>query len=385
MTSPAPEELIAFRRMLHAHPELSREEHQTTLAVSQRLEVAGLAPKVLPAGTGLICDIGDAGAGPTVALRADIDALAIDDVKDVPYRSQVQGVCHACGHDVHTTVLLGTALELAQRQLPGRVRLLFQPAEETVPGGALDVIAAGGLDDVAAVYGLHCDPSLEVGRVGTRVGAITSAADLLTITLVGPGGHTARPHLTADLVHLAGRVATELPSALGRLLDVRGGLNLVFGSVHGGEAANVIPTSVVLRGTARALQREAWDAAPDLIRRLLDGIVGPMRAEYHLDYDRGAPPIINDRHCTTMLDLAATTALGPDSVTETAQSMGGEDFSWYLEHRPGSFARLGVKPAGSERPAADLHSGAFDVDESAIDVGVKLLTQLALDSLTAAR
>ena len=194
-------ELIHLRRHLHAHPELGKAERQTTALVARRLEAVGLRPRLLSTGTGLICDIGH-GDGPTVALRADLDALPLHDEKDVPYRSTVPGVCHACGHDVHTTILLGVGLALAQHadRLPGRVRLVFQPAEECLPGGSIDVIGDRVLEGVSAIFALHCAPKLEVGRLGIRVGAITAASDLVEVHLSGPGGHTARPHLTADLV-----------------------------------------------------------------------------------------------------------------------------------------------------------------------------------------
>src|SRR4051794_14617490 len=189
------DDLSAVRRRIHANPELGRKEFVTTALLVERLERAGLSPKVLDAGTGVVCDIGD-GDGPLVLLRADIDALPLPDEKDVSYRSQVPGVCHACGHDVHTAALLGAGLALAEYadRLPGRVRLVFQPAEEVMPGGALDVIAQGGMDDVTAIFALHCDPALEVGRVGLKSGPVTAAADTVEVRLWGPGGHTSRPH-----------------------------------------------------------------------------------------------------------------------------------------------------------------------------------------------
>ncbi|TDD29498.1 amidohydrolase, partial [Nonomuraea terrae] len=191
------QDLVAFRRDLHMHPELAFAEYRTTQRIAERLTAAGLTPSVLPKGTGLICDVGS-GDGPTIALRADIDALPLQDEKDVAHRSTVPGVCHACGHDVHTTVLLGTSLFLAQQAaaglLPGRVRLIFQPAEE-LPGGALEVMAHGGISGVDRIFGLHCDPRVDVGQLGLRTGPITSACDKLVVRVSGPGGHTARPHL----------------------------------------------------------------------------------------------------------------------------------------------------------------------------------------------
>jgi amidohydrolase len=376
------EELVAFRRQLHSHPERSREERETTALVGQRLEVAGLAPHTLSSGTGLICDLGDRGGG-VVALRADLDALSMTDDKDVPYRSQHDGIAHACGHDVHTTIVLGAGLALARlRGEPDGpappVRLVFQPAEEAVPGGALDVIAEGGLDGVGAIFGLHCDPKLDTGTVGVRAGPISSAADLLEVKLHGPGGHTARPQLTADLVEIAGRVATALPVALRKRNP---DLHVVFGAVHAGDAPNVIPALAVLRGTVRTPDRTAWDLAPALVVDLLHDIVSPSVATFDVRHDRGAPPVVNDRPATQLLGAAAAAALGADAVVATEQSAGGDDFSWYLEHVPGSYGRLGVHDPASTRPRLDLHASTFDVDERAIAVGIRVLVRVALDGL----
>ena len=209
---------------------------------------------------------------PAVALRADIDALPIIDEKDVPYRSLNRGACHACGHDVHTSILLGTGLFLARAAaagaLPGKVRLIFQPAEE-VPGGALDVLAAGGIASVDRIFALHCDPQLDVGKIGTRTGPITAACDKLKVKLTGPGGHTARPHLTADLVYALGKIITELPAALSRRIDPRSGLSLVWGRVSAGSAPPTrSPTSASSRAPSGAWTTAAWHAAPDLVKAL---------------------------------------------------------------------------------------------------------------------
>lgn len=370
------EELIGVRRQIHSHPELGRTEFDTTALIAARLTAAGLAPRLLSAGTGLLCDIGS-GPGPVVALRADLDALPILDDKDVPYRSTRDGVCHACGHDVHTAVVLGAALFLAQQaeSLPGRVRLIFQPAEELNPGGALTVIDEGGLDDVGAIFAVHCDPRLETGRVGTRPGPITAAADQVDIVLTGPGGHTARPHLSVDLVYAAARVVTDLTAGLSRLVDPRAGLTLVFGAVHGGSASNAIPERVQLSGTLRVLTRAGWLAAPELIERLVAGTLGALGASWKIDYQRGVPPVVNDAGATSVITRAGIAALGPEALVSTEQSMGGEDFAWYLDQVPGSLARLGTHR--SDR-AVDLHSGRFDVDEKSIAIGVRLLSQTVL-------
>jgi len=373
------QELVAFRRHLHAHPELGYDEHETTALVAQRLQVAGLTARTLAVGTGLVCDVPGPGAPrPRVALRADIDALAMTDEKEVAYRSQHPGVAHACGHDVHTTIVLGCGLALVRLlgdAPPGCVRLVFQPAEETVPGGALDVIADGGIDDVDTIFGLHCDPKLDVGRFGVRVGPITAAADLIEIRLHGPGGHTARPALTVDLVATASEVATTLPE---RLRKREPALSLVFGSLHAGDAANVIPSLAVLRGSVRTPDRRAWDTAPALLEEELTELLARSGATHEIAYSQGPPPVDNEPAATAVLAGAARAALGRDAVSDTPHSDGGDDFAWYLERVRGSYGRLGVRTPGDTEPQLDLHASTFDVDERAIEHGIRVLTRAAL-------
>jgi len=375
-------ELIAFRRDLHRHPELGRQEFRTTEKVKARLEQAGLRPEILPSGTGLVCDIAAPGDDrPRLALRADLDALPVPDTKAVEYRSTVEGRAHACGHDVHTTTVLGAGLVLAGLREQGRpirpVRLLFQSAEEIMPGGALDAIKAGVLDGVERILAVHCDPRVEVGRIGLRVGPITSAADLLTLALDGPGGHSARPHLTTDLVTATAKLATELPAALGRRVDPRAGMSVVWGRIQSGHAANVIPQHAELEGTVRCLELSAWHDAPDLVHELIDQIAAMYRAKCEITYQRGVPPVVNEMASVELLRDAMSARSGAHTVEDTEQSLGGEDFSWYLEHVPGALARLGVRPVG-DTAKRDLHQGDFDVDEGAITVGVELFTGAAL-------
>ncbi|MDQ1674422.1 MAG: hypothetical protein QOC98_2984 [Frankiaceae bacterium] len=376
------DELIAIRRQLHAHPELSRAEFATTDLVVERLRAVGLDPVRLP-GTGAYCDVGGAGPAPDVVLRADLDALPLQDEKDVPYRSTFPGVAHACGHDVHTTVVLGAGLVLADQAaregLPGRVRLVFQPSEELMPGGALDVIAAGAVEGARSVFALHCDPSIEVGGVGLKVGPLTAASDQLTMHLTGPGGHTSRPQNTVDLVYALARVTADLPAALNRVIDPRAAMTLVWGMISAGSAANAIPRSGLARGTLRMLDQEAWEGAPEVVRRLAAQLAAPYGAEVQVDYVRGVPPVINDVSAIEMLTAAARAVLPAGAIVPAKQSLGGEDFGWYLAHAPGAMARLGVRRPGA--PAYDLHQGSFDVDEGCIDVGVRLLVGTALEAL----
>ncbi|GAA4068720.1 M20 family metallopeptidase [Streptomyces shaanxiensis] len=376
-------ELIEFRRDLHMHPELGNQEFRTTAAIKARLEKAGLKPRVLAIGTGLICDIGEWDGGrPMLALRADIDGLPIPDTKsECPYRSKVPDRAHACGHDVHTTVVLGAGLVLAELykrgQLARPVRLVFQPAEEVLPGGAADVVECGVLDGVGRMLAVHCDPKVDAGKIGLREGAITSACDRLEIALDGPGGHTARPHLTTDLVTAAARVVTDVPAIVARRADARSGLAVTWGRVESGHAPNVIPQHAELSGTVRCLNLDTWRQAPDLVVAAIDEVANLHRAKSEINYVRGVPPVVNDPDATELMRVAMAARRGADSVEGTEQSLGGEDFSWYLEHVPGAMARLGVRVPG-DRVGRDLHQGDFDVDESAISVGVELFTAAAL-------
>lgn len=381
------EGLVAVRRNLHAHPELSGDEQATTDLVYERLQLAGLEARRLAVGTGLMCDIvptrptaiSATGFQEGLAMRADLDALAMADEKDVAYRSQVPGVSHACGHDVHTAIVLGTALYFAHHrdELAGPVRFIFQPAEERVPGGALDVVSDGGLAGVAAIVGLHCEPKLDVGIIGLRAGAISSAADMAVIRLSGPGGHTARPELTVDLVRVAAKVVTELPGRVAAAvapidLDHATLVKVVFGSLHAGDAVNVIPTHGVLKASIRTPSLAVWDVLADVFERELRTIVAGSGAEVDLDYTHGVPPVVNDRAVTDIVGEAAAVAFGTTCVEEVQQSWGGDDFAWYTREVPGTYVRLGVRdPLG---PTLDLHAGHFDVDERSIAIGIRLLT-----------
>lgn len=364
------DDLVAWRRHLHRHPELGRQEFATTQFVADRLVEAGLNPKVLPGGTGLICDLGP-DYGPRIALRADMDALPMSERTGAPYASTVPNVAHACGHDAHTAVLLGAATALTTMpELPIGVRLIFQPAEELMPGGALDAIAAGALAGVSRIFALHCDPRLAVGRIAITAGPITSAADAVEITLHSPGGHTSRPHLTSDLVYGMGAVITGLPGVLSRRLDPRHCTVMVWGSANAGVAANAIPQIGTLAGTVRTASRDAWLEMEGLVREIVSGLLAPLGVEHSLQYRRGVPPVVNEERSTQIMTHAIE-AVGPEALAETRQSGGGEDFSWYLEHVPGAMARLGVWSGTGDQ--MDLHQPTFDLDEQALAVGVRVL------------
>jgi amidohydrolase len=243
-----------------------------------------------------------------------------------------------------------------------------------MPGGALDVIAAGGLDGLERLYAVHCDPAIDVGQVGLRVGAVTSATDEVEVRLGGPGGHTARPHRTADVVAAIGDVVARTSGVLTRRVDPRAGINLVWGEVHAGSAANVIPRVAVARGTLRMLDRGVWEQMPGILAAAVREIASPYGVGVEVDHERGVPPVVNDARAVADLGVAAG-RIAPDAVCSTEQSLGGEDFGWMVEKVPGALARLGVGRPGSER--VDLHQPSFDVDETAIGVGVQLLADVS--------
>jgi amidohydrolase len=377
-------ELLELRRDLHANPELSWQEQRTTAVVADRMEAAGLRVTRLPH-TGLIVDVGD--TGPLVALRADLDALPVEDMTTDPWVSTRPGVAHACGHDVHTAGLVGAGLALASLHrrglLPGRVRLLFQPAEEVMPGGATALIEQGALEDVERIFCLHCDPTLDLGQVGVREGPITGAADQLEVRLTGGGGHTSRPHLTEDLTFALGKLITELPAVLSRRLDPRAGVSVVWGMVRAGVAPNVIPAAGVVGGTVRMLDAVAWSHAERLVRDFIDDIVAPYGVKAEVDYRRGVPPVVNDPASAQLLGGAVERLLGPGGRVGTTQSLGGEDFAWFLDAVPGAMGRLGTRTPGG--PTYDLHQGNLRVDEGAALLGARVLASTAVDALVALR
>ena len=379
-------ELKILRRSLHSDPELGFEEVRTTFLLKGLLEKAGLRPRVLDCGTGLICDINPGlvpeydGTWPVLVLRADIDALPIQDTKTVSYRSRVPGRAHACGHDLHTTVVLGAGLVLAEMARRGEllkpVRLLFQPGEETAKG-SLAAIRSGAVKGAGRILAVHADPKVMVGRVGLKVGPITSTYDRLEVRLLGEGGHTARSHETTDMGTAASAMGFLLPQQLAGRVDPRTGLRLTWGRIKSGDVANVIPSIAELEGTVRCLDLRTWYGLPDVVSALAKGIAGQYGAEAEVEYVRGVPPVVNDADATGLLRDAMAARYGAGAVEDTEQSLGGEDFSWYLEHVPGAMARLGVRRPGDSMPR-QLHQGDFDVDEGAIRVGVEMLTAAVL-------
>ena len=373
--------LVSLRRDLHRHPEVGWEEHRTSALVASLLADHGLSPTIRH-GTALVYDV-PVGASPDpeggcIALRADIDALPIPDEKTVPYRSHVPGVSHSCGHDAHTTILVGVAqalVALGSSLPPGRVRLVFQPAEEKIPGGAEPLCALGVMDGVDAIFAVHCEPTLPVGTIGLRVGPTTSAAALVRIRLEGPGGHSARPSTTTDLIRVVGEVLTRLPDLVTDHTGPDQPARLVFGQVNAGLVFNVIPSAAELTGSLRTSSRTAWEAGQSLLAPALSEILAGSGAEFDLELIRYAPNLVNDAAATALFERAASDALGPDGVRLVEQSAGAEDFAWYLDRAPGAYGRLGVRsPEAAIAPA--LHTSRFDIDERALSVGIRVLIHL---------
>ncbi len=378
------DDLVELRRDLHRHPELSWEERRTTDRVVEMLDRAGW--RVTPAPrSGAVAELGDGDR--LIGLRADLDALPVHDLTDDPWASVVPGVAHACGHDVHTASLIGAAFALSgiyeQGALPGRVRLLFQPAEEVMPGGAKHLINQGALEGVERIFALHCEPAVDVGTIGTRTGAITSAADRIEVRLEGTGGHTSRPHLTGDLTFALAKITSELPAVLSRRMDPRAGVSVVWGVLRAGAASNVIPDQGLASGTVRILDTVAWAGVEAVVREAVFDIVRPYGITATIDYLQGVPPVVNDRTSIRLVSAAADAVLGPHHRDEVLQSLGGEDFGWYVEQVPGAMFRLGTRTPGG--PTYDLHQGDLRIDEQAVGVGARTLAAVAVKSLVTGR
>ncbi|MBA2337839.1 MAG: amidohydrolase [Acidimicrobiia bacterium] len=371
-------EMVELRRELHRYPEVGWSEHRTTRKVAERLYDLGLQPRVRPEGAGLTVDVGE--GLPIVAFRADLDALPVEEATDLPFRSEHPGVMHACGHDAHTAIGVGIATALTRhRQVPGTVRFLFQPAEECIPGGAQAMCAEGAVNGVSAIAAFHVDPALAAGSIGLRLGGITGASDRMVIRLRGPGGHTSRPHRTVDLAYAAGRVLTELPVLLRQGVDPREPLAVVFGRIEGGTAENVIPTEIELGGTTRTLNLDLWRTMPKLVEQHVHDLVASLGATAEILHERGAPPVVNHAVAISAFDRAGRAVLGDDAVTTTYQSLGAEDFAWYLESIPGGLIRLGAAVPGR---SIDLHSDRFDIDEASIETGIAVGAAAMVDLLT---
>ena len=368
----AQQELLAIRRHLHAHPELSGNEHQTAALVAGELRKLGWRVQEGVGRTGVLAELGP-GGGPVVALRVDMDALPVEERTGLPYASLHQGLMHACGHDIHTTVGLGVARILAPlaEELGGTVRLLFQPAEETAQGAAW-MVADGAMQGVDALFGVHVFPSLSVGTIGVRSGSLTAAAGELEVEVLGEGGHGARPHQSTDAIWIAARVVSGLQEAISRRLDALHPVVVSFGRIEGGKAFNVIADHVRLLGTVRCLDLELHAQLPCWIEETVQAICKGYGGEARVRYRCISPPVHNDPELTQLLADEAVELLGRPQVEWLEQpSLGAEDFAELQRDTPSTMFRLGV---AGPKGCTPLHSNTFAADEAAVGVGVEVLS-----------
>ena len=376
------DEFIAVRRHLHAHPELSYLEYETSNFVQSKLKDFGISFEI-KATTGVIGLI--KGKNPdsrVIALRADMDALPIQEENDVPYLSNNKGIMHACGHDTHTAILLGAAkiLNELKDEWEGTVKLIFQPGEERNPGGASYLIKEGALENPRpqGIIGLHVHPGLDFGKLSFRKGRVMASADEIYITIRSKGGHAAAPHLTADTVLIAAHLIVGLQQIISRNNNPTSPSVLSICSIQGGHTTNVIPSEVKLMGTFRAMDEQWRYKAHGLIRKLATGIVEGMGAELDLHIDVGYPTVDNDPQLTETAWHLANQFMGAENVLETEMRMGAEDFGYYTQVIPGCFYRIGVRNEAAGI-VHNVHTPKFDIDERAIETGMGMMAWLGAE------
>ncbi len=383
------DQIISWRRHLHQHPELSFVEHETCRYVAGLLAEQGIPHRIGIAETGVVAEIrGEAGPGPTFALRADLDALPIQEANDVPYRSQRAGVMHACGHDVHTACLLGAGSLLwrIRQYFAGTVRLIFQPGEEKAPGGASLMIEAGVLHDPVpiGIAGQHVHPPLEVGKVGMRAGLYMASTDEIYLRITGRGGHGALPHTTIDPIAISAQIITALQQIVSRNANPTLPTVLTFGQISSERGSNnIIPNVVTLAGTLRTMDEEWRTRAKSRIRETVQGIAAVMGAEAEVEIVKGYPYLRNDEALTQRAFRNAQAYLGEENVVELPIRMTGEDFAYYSHHVPACFYRLGTGNP-TRGITSNVHTDTFDIDEEALRIGAGMMSWLAVQELRAA-
>lgn len=380
-------EVIEARRHLHENPELSYQEYNTAKFVTGKLQSFGIRVKEGVATTGLVAEIEGKNPGKkSIALRADMDALPISEASDVPYKSKVPGVMHACGHDVHTASLLGTAkiLNAVKDQFEGTVRLLFQPGEEKTPGGASYMIRDGALKNPqpSGIIGQHVFPLLPVGKIGFREGMYMASCDEIYLKVIGKGGHAAAPELAVDPIVIASHIIIGLQQIISRNASPKQPTVLSFGNIIGKGATNIIPNEVNIAGTFRAMN-EAWRAsALEKIRKMAEAIAEGMGGKCEVEISRGYPYLENNPQLTRRIRGAAEAYVGKDNVVDLDITLGAEDFSYYSQVIPASFYRLGTNNA-AKGITAYVHTPTFDIDEDALKIGPGLMAWMAINELTA--
>ena len=375
--------VIEFRHHLHEHPELSNEEVKTTALIKEILSDSGLRITTYEEHYGLIAELIVDESKPFIALRADIDALPIDERTLVPYISENKGIMHACGHDAHAAVLLGIALGFAKLETPlnANLRFIFQPAEEVLDAGAQQMIESGVLDNVKAIFGLHAYPYLPTGQIGYKYGVMLASADMFEIVIKGKSSHGARPHEGVDAILVTSMVVNSLNHIVSRQIDPLHPAVISLGTIEGGKAANVLCDHVVLKGTVRTVNHEIRKKIPEMMRLTIEGICNSMHAKFELDYNFGTPEVLNDKAMVDLLVGEAEALLGKEQCIDLIDPvMGGEDFGFYLEKIPGAFIRLG-SCSDDKESCYSQHNSRFNVDDDALMVGMKVLAATALKAL----
>jgi len=373
-------ELVALRKTLHQHPELAFEEHETAKAVGAFLTCLKIPFQSGVGKTGIVAVLEGSKPGRTIGIRADMDALPIHEQTGLAFASKVPGKMHACGHDVHTVIALGVAAALSEMrgELKGRVKFIFQPAEETL-SGARAMIADGALDDpkVDLILGYHNWPAVVAGKVGYNAGPVMAAADAFDITLKGRDGHGAHPHLAVDTLAAAAHLVAQLQTIVSREVKPTSSAVLTVGELHAGRARNIIAGSAELKGICRTLEPGLSEKIEAAVRRMLEGIKAGMRVDYTLDWKRVAPPLANDKDVLEKLLASARATIGDENVLQLPEpSMGSEDFAWFAEEVPAAHLRIGSKIDGLDTA---IHRSNYDCNELAIPVGVRVLARAALD------
>ena len=375
--------IIEIRHQIHHNPELSGEEKETNLLLRSIFDVEGIPYRTFETHYGLVADIIKDSSLPTVAIRGDMDALPMPEHSDKPYASVKEGIMHACGHDAHTSIALGAALALNRHKerLPGNVRIIFQPAEEVLDGGSDQLITDGALEGVSAIFGLHVYPYLNTGEIGYKYGVMMASADTFSFDIYGRTAHGARPHEGIDAILVASIAITSLNHIVSRRIDPLHPAVISMGKIEGGNAPNIISDFVKVAGTVRTVNGEVREKIPQMMEETIKGVCHTMDAKYHFDYKFGPPELVNDDKMVDILLKVGQKVIGEKGLVDLKDPvMGGEDFSRYLQIVPGAFFRLGI--CNPEKgTCVSQHNTRFDVDDDALDIGMKMLALSAIEAL----
>ncbi len=378
------ERVIDIRHDLHRHPELSGQEEHTKYLVKGILEANGYTITESDKHYGLIADLQVKEGAPTVALRADMDALPIEEQTGKPYASEEKGIMHACGHDSHTAIALGAAIAFAEhrKKLPGNIRFIFQPSEESKEGGSLEMITDGALEGVDGIFGLHAYPYLRTGQIGYKYGVMMASADVFSIEVFGKSAHGARPHEGVDAILVTSMIVNSLNHIVSRRIDPLHPAVISLGTIEGGSAPNVICDHVLLKGTVRTINEAIRKSIPEMMEASIKGISKSMGASYAFAYEFGQPELINDDAMVDIVVNEAKKIVGEENCIDLQDPvMGGEDFSEYLKLVPGAFFRLGTCNE-DKKTCVSQHNSRFDVDDDALQVGMKIMAASALAFLS---